>query len=233
MIRRRNALLFVAGFILVLVVGCVGLFAHYGSELRSLTLWHRTHIATLVRQEKPVGRAWVYADRGGDYLVFVEENPDDGPYFLTAHETRAASCAAQPLGRVGSSYILTPVYVGGWKMRCITMDGIKSPETTWMPGENSINFHSVPFDWPPGRVGDWSCPLVKFQTSSRFVGLSDISNNVGSVKYFLSVLLRSLRRVVFLVLFGLCIDDHGSLVISRSASVRPIHLFDPYFDHDY
>jgi hypothetical protein len=31
----------------------------------------------------------------------------------------------------------------------------------------------------------------------------------------------------------LCIDNHGSLVIFRSASVRPIHLFDPYFDHDY
>src|SRR5215467_11147958 len=30
-----------------------------------------------------------------------------------------------------------------------------------------------------------------------------------------------------------CIDDHGSLLISRSASVRPNHLFDPYFDHDY
>jgi hypothetical protein len=29
------------------------------------------------------------------------------------------------------------------------------------------------------------------------------------------------------------IDDHGSLVISRSVSVRPKHLFDPYFDHDY
>jgi hypothetical protein len=27
-------------------------------------------------------------------------------------------------------------------------------------------------------------------------------------------------------------DDHGSLVIFRSVSVRPIHLFDPYFDHD-
>jgi hypothetical protein len=31
----------------------------------------------------------------------------------------------------------------------------------------------------------------------------------------------------------LCIDDHGSRVIFRSASVRPKHLFDPYFDHDY
>ena len=28
-------------------------------------------------------------------------------------------------------------------------------------------------------------------------------------------------------------DDHGSFVICRSASVRPNHLFDPYFDHDY
>ena len=31
----------------------------------------------------------------------------------------------------------------------------------------------------------------------------------------------------------LCFDDHGSFVIFRSASVRPQHLFDPYFDHDY
>jgi hypothetical protein len=36
-----------------------------------------------------------------------------------------------------------------------------------------------------------------------------------------------------LFFFDLCFDDHGSLVIFRSASVRPIHLFDPYFDHDY
>jgi hypothetical protein len=35
------------------------------------------------------------------------------------------------------------------------------------------------------------------------------------------------------VFFDRCIDDHGSFVISRSASVRPIHLFDLYFDHDY
>jgi hypothetical protein len=38
--------------------------------------------------------------------------------------------------------------------------------------------------------------------------------------------------VVFPVLFDLRIDDHGSLVIFRSASVRPKHLFDPYFDQD-
>jgi hypothetical protein len=33
--------------------------------------------------------------------------------------------------------------------------------------------------------------------------------------------------------FDLCIDDHGSFVIFRSVSVRPKHLFDLYFDHDY
>src|SRR5260370_34177314 len=31
----------------------------------------------------------------------------------------------------------------------------------------------------------------------------------------------------------LCIDDHGSLVICRANSVRPKHLFDQNFDHDY
>ncbi len=31
----------------------------------------------------------------------------------------------------------------------------------------------------------------------------------------------------------LCIDDHGSLVIFRSVSVRPKHLSDQNFDHDY
>ena len=33
--------------------------------------------------------------------------------------------------------------------------------------------------------------------------------------------------------FDRCFDDHGSLVIFRSASVRPKHLFDQDFDHDY
>jgi len=39
--------------------------------------------------------------------------------------------------------------------------------------------------------------------------------------------------VVLFVLFDLCIDDHGSFVIFRSDSVRPKHLFDQNFDHDY
>src|SRR6266404_954262 len=68
---------------------------------------------------------------------------------------------------------------------------------------------------------------------ARLTRKPDISNNVGSVKYFLNAPLCSLRRVVFVVLLDLCIDDHGPLVIFRSASVRPRHLFDPYFDHDY
>ena len=63
--------------------------------------------------------------------------------------------------------------------------------------------------------------------------LPTISNSVGSVKLFLSVLLRSLPRVVLFGLFDLCIDDQGSLVIFRAVSVRPIHLFDLYLDHDY
>src|ERR1700687_2392585 len=50
---------------------------------------------------------------------------------------------------------------------------------------------------------------------------------------FLSALVPSLLGVVFLFFFDLCLGDHGSLVIFRSASVRPKHLFDPYFDHDY
>src|SRR6266852_7402599 len=50
---------------------------------------------------------------------------------------------------------------------------------------------------------------------------------------FLSALLRSLWRVVLFAFVDLCIDDHGSLVIFRSVSVRPRHLFDQYFDHDY
>src|SRR6266852_6454020 len=50
---------------------------------------------------------------------------------------------------------------------------------------------------------------------------------------YLSALLRSLWRVVLFAFVDLCIDDHGSLVIFRSASVRPRHLFDQYFDHDY
>jgi len=43
------------------------------------------------------------------------------------------------------------------------------------------------------------------------------------------VLKKSLTKPTW---FDLCFDDHGSFVIFRSASVRPIHLFDRSFDHD-
>src|SRR5215469_6274110 len=66
------------------------------------------------------------------------------------------------------------------------------------------------------------------------VALPDISNRVGSVKHFLNELLPALRRgESFFSFLFLCIDDHGSFVISRSVSVRPKHLFDQNFDHDY
>src|SRR5712664_982125 len=71
----------------------------------------------------------------------------------------------------------------------------------------------------------------------RLTRLPNISNNVGSVKLFLSTLPlvteKSFSLSFFSVFFLLCIDGQGSLVILRSASVRPKHLFDPYFDHDY
>ncbi len=67
--------------------------------------------------------------------------------------------------------------------------------------------------------------------------LPDISNNVGPVKLFLNTLLSfHLKECFSFVSFAFsffCIGDHGSLVIFRSASVRPKHLFDQDFDHDY
>jgi hypothetical protein len=64
--------------------------------------------------------------------------------------------------------------------------------------------------------------------------LPDIFNNVGPVKLFLNTLLSfHLKEFFSFVLFLFCIDDHGSFVILRSASVRPKHLFDQNFDHDY
>jgi len=74
--------------------------------------------------------------------------------------------------------------------------------------------------------------------------LSDISNNAGSCQdlfyeffglsfLFSGTLPPSLRRVVLFVPLKLCFDDHGSFVIFRSVSVRPRHLIDQNFDHDY
>src|ERR1700676_3311300 len=73
-----------------------------------------------------------------------------------------------------------------------------------------------------------------FRLSPEKLGLPDISNNVGPVKSFLSRLLRSLRRVGLpCSLLTSASTTTARFVIFRSASVRPKHLFDPYFDHDY
>ena len=70
--------------------------------------------------------------------------------------------------------------------------------------------------------------------------LPDIYNHVGPVKLFLNTLLSfhvkdfflsfSSNHHVFLVLLDPCIDDHGSFVTFRSASIQLKHLFDPYFE---
>ena len=67
--------------------------------------------------------------------------------------------------------------------------------------------------------------------------LPDISNNAGFVKLVFEQTslfphLKEFFSFVFFLYF-LCIDDHGSFVICRADSVRPNHLFDQNFDHDY
>jgi len=80
----------------------------------------------------------------------------------------------------------------------------------------------------PSSVQIRKCPID---------ALSSISNNVGSVKLFLSTLLsfhlKEFSLSLFVVFLLLRIDDHGSFVIFRATSVRPNHLFDQNFDHDY
>ena len=50
---------------------------------------------------------------------------------------------------------------------------------------------------------------------------------------FSSTLLRSLSRVVLLVLLNSAPTTTARFVIFQSASVRTKHLIDPYFDQDY
>ena len=93
-------------------------------------------------------------------LVFVDENPNYGPYLLTAKKNRAASCSVEPVWRVGTRYILTPVYAGGWKMRFATMDGIKLP-TRVEYGVKAQSTSRYLTEWPPEKVGDWVVRWVK------------------------------------------------------------------------
>lgn len=46
------------------------------------------------------------------------------------------------LGRIGSNYVWTPVYVSG-SMRCVPMDGVKVPKTTWVLGQK---LNQLPLD---------------------------------------------------------------------------------------
>src|ERR1700693_4107476 len=61
--------------------------------------------------------------------------------------------------------------------------------------------------------------------------------NADPVKWFLSTLLpfhlKEFFSSFFFVFLLLRIDDHGSFVICRATSVRPDHLSDQNFDHDY
>ena len=65
--------------------------------------------------------------------------------------------------------------------------------------------------------------------------LTGVSDNVGGVKHFLSVLLRALRRARH---FALVEDCANQPRLARNHfrfgnSVRPMHLFGHNFDHDY
>jgi hypothetical protein len=62
-----------------------------------------------------------------------------------------------------------------------------------------------------------------------------ISNNVGSVKRFLSAPEHALwKERHFALVVSLRFPTQGSLlIVGVRNSVRPIHLFDPNCDHDY
>ena len=80
------------------------------------------------------------------------------------------------------------------------------------------------------------CPGTPPNNFPRQLAKNRVSDNVGAVKHFLSILLRALRRARhFALVEGLCHTNQGSLVIyfRFGHSVRPMHLFDRNFDHDY
>lgn len=64
-------------------------------------------------------------------------------------------------------------------------------------------------------------PAFRVSVNSFEFGKPDTSNNVGPVKSFLGRPLRSTPKSGLPCSFDLCIDDHGWLIIFRSASVRP------------
>jgi hypothetical protein len=118
--------------------------------------------------------------------------------------------------------------------------GLGVPGRYWSKGQS---FPFRPLSWD--HFNKWTVRLepskvVASRSKARWNGsISDmpdkrgISNDVRPVKHFLSALLRHCEEWSWLFFVDLCINDHGSLVICRSASVRPKHVFDLCFDHDY
>jgi hypothetical protein len=65
-----------------------------------------------------------------------------------------------------------------------------------------VRLRVTEFGWR--ACSNLTAELALMCTDAGKVAKPDISNNVGPVKSFLSALLRSLRRVIFVVLFNFC-----------------------------
>jgi hypothetical protein len=151
--RNQRMALIGAGLLFVCGLAIFFILLRYTGDLRSLTAWKRLHSASIFREGKVVGAAWVYANRSGDYLVLTEESPNYGPYLLRSGEKLVADCAWKPMGQTGARYIWTPVYVRGWS-GCLSMDGFKFPETKATVSDTSIDFSS-PDHWRPEDIGNF------------------------------------------------------------------------------
>ena len=83
-------------------------------------------------------------------------------------------------------------------------------------GSYLIAHNSIDCRWADAEAKGIAPRTISVQLRSNFEHTSPFTPASGLVRFL-----------------HLCIDDHGSLVIFRSASVRPKHLIDPYFDQDY
>jgi hypothetical protein len=95
---------------------------------------------------------------------------------------------------------------------------------------------SKPLSWPHTTSREQLCIRWCCIDLLRAPGLPDISNNVGPVKHFLSTLLHRLKRVFSLPSFVVSLIGPGQVRFVRNlavGSVRPNHLFDLNFDHDW
>src|SRR5215470_7034015 len=79
-----------------------------------------------------------------------------------------------------------------------------------------------------------SAPGKRYRTSLTMPTVSSLFSSLFDlILPFLSAVPRSLRRVVLVAPLNSASTTTARFVIFRSASVRPKHLFDPYFDQDY